>query len=75
MRRCADRLQHAFGTGNLGCLEEEAGTGSGGGNSTTKIDATTIDRGRGVVGWGGNLLFIRLNSNAEAEETNFKRGV
>jgi hypothetical protein len=37
-----------------------------------KIDATTINRGRGVEGWGGNLLFILLN--AEAEETNFKRG-
>ena len=32
------------------------------------IDATNIDRGRGVEGQGANLFNVRLD--AEAEETN-----
>ena len=47
------------------------GTEAGRGNYK-KIDATIIDRGQGVVDWGGDLLLINLD--AKEKDRNAERG-
>ena len=50
------------------CLREEALTGVlGGEQQQPKIDATIIDRGQGVKGWGGYAIAVRLGG-AKGEE-------